>query len=411
VVAKPFLSLARMERGALGLPGLSLVEVGYPIGTLPDSEIMAAANDRLDILEEALIKVQGADAVTERTALALLGEDDLSLAIDEFYRRGWTDGLPVVPPTTEAVQRMLGKWKGDAPIVTVPPRWGVLTAEKLAANAVMAGCVPEHFDVLVAAFRAMSEPRFNLYGIQATTNPVAPLVIVSGPIVGKLNLNFGNNALGQGAAANATIGRAVRLALVNVGGATPGYGDKATLGQPAKYSFCIAENEAASPWGSFRAERGFDASTSTVTVHGSVCTINCLDMWSKSAEGVLISLSHTLTYVGSNDFYFRGEPLIILSPEHAAILAGGGYDVPKIREWLFRRARIPLADFPFEAREYLLRLRSKWEEDVVAVTDLPEDIMVMVSGGVGPHSMILPSFGDTRSVTVPIESAPALSGD
>jgi hypothetical protein len=393
------------------MPSLSLVEVGYPIGTLADGEIAAAANHRLGLLEEALIKVKAADAVDEPiAALDLVNVDDLSSATEEFYRRGWTDGLPIVAPTSQAVHRMLGDWKGDAPIVTVPPRWGVLTAGKLAANAVMAGCIPEHFDVLVAAFRAMSEPRFNLYGIQATTNPVAPLLIVSGPIVGKLNLNFGNNALGQGSAANATIGRAVRLALVNVGGAIPGYGDKATLGQPAKYTFCIAENEAASPWGSFRFERGFDASTSTVTVHGAVCTINCLDMWSKSADGVLTSLTHTLTYVGSNDFYFRGEPLIILSPEHAAILAGGGFDVPKIREWLFSRARIPLADFPLEAREYLMRLRSEWDDDVVPVTDRPEDIMVMVSGGVGPHSMVLPSFGDTRSVTVPIESAPTLAG-
>jgi hypothetical protein len=404
------MSLARLERAALGMPNLRIVEVDYPIGTLPDGEIAAAANHRLGPLEEALIKAEVAAPMDKPTAdLDLVDVDDLSSVTEEFYQRGWTDGLPIVAPTPQAVHRMLGGWPGDAPIVAVPPRWGVLTAEKLAANAVMAGCVPEHFEVLVAAFRAMSEPRFNLYGIQATTNPVAPLLIISGPIVGRLGLNFGNNALGQGSAANATIGRAVRLTLVNVGGAVPGYGDKATLGQPAKYTFCIAENEAASPWGSFRSERGFDASTSTVTVHGAVCTINCLDMWSKSAEGVLTSLTHTLTYVGSNDFYFRGEPLIILSPEHAAILAGGGYDVAKIREWLYRRARIPLLDFPVEAREYLLRLRAQWADDVVPVTDRPEDIIVMVSGGVGPHSMILPSFGDTRSVTVPIESAPILT--
>ena len=164
--------------------------------------------------------------------------------------RGWSDGLPLVPPTVERVERMLAycdrPW--DEPVAAIAPRYGAATPLRLAANAVMAGCRPEYFPLIVLAIEAMCEEPFNLYGIQATTHLCAPLIIVNGPVARELGINCGHNAFGPGVQSNATIGRAIRLALVNIGGAIPGLGDMSTFGSPAKYSYCVAENEADSPW-------------------------------------------------------------------------------------------------------------------------------------------------------------------
>ncbi|MEK7874017.1 MAG: hypothetical protein AAB502_09215, partial [Chloroflexota bacterium] len=167
-------------------------------------------------------------------------DESLEAINDAFYEKGWTDGLPVVPPTAERIQRMLDYVRrGPSEVVAhLPPTDGEATIEKIAVNAVMAGCRPDYMPVLIAAVEAITEPRFNLNAIQATTNPVAPLTIINGPIRKELNVNCGSNALGQGWRANATIGRAIRLILVNVGGGLPGTVDKATLGMPGKYSFC-----------------------------------------------------------------------------------------------------------------------------------------------------------------------------
>ena len=175
--------------------------------------------------------------------------DDFEQAIEACRERGWTDGLPIIPPTPERVQRMLAYCDRDwnTPIAKLPPRWGEATPMRLAANAVMAGCRPEYFPIIVLALEAMSEEPFNLYGIQATTHPCAPLVIVNGPIARELDINSSHNAFGPGVQSNATIGRAIRFALINIGGAIPRIGDMATAGSPAKYTYCVAENEAESP--------------------------------------------------------------------------------------------------------------------------------------------------------------------
>jgi hypothetical protein len=190
-------------------------------------------------------------------------------AINELVRaRGWGDGLPVVPPTAARVRQMLAycdrPW--DQAIAKVAPRYGEATPLRLAANAVMAGCEPRYFPLLMLAVEAMCEEPFNLYAIQATTHLCAPLVIVNGPIALELEINSGHNAFGPGPRANASIGRAIRLALLNIGGAIPGAGDMSTFGAPSKYSYFVAENEAASPWAPLHVERGFSTEASTVTV-------------------------------------------------------------------------------------------------------------------------------------------------
>jgi hypothetical protein len=184
--------------------------------------------------------------------------------------RGWSDGLPIIPPTPDRVQHMLeGTRRGPQSLIgRIPPRWGDATVEKVAVNAVMAGCLPAYMPVLTTAIEAMLAPEFNLYGIQATTHPVAPLLILNGPLARQLDVNNSYNVYGPGWRANATIGRAIRLLLLNVGGGIPGKGDRSTQGSPAKFAFCIAENETRNPWLPLHVERGFDAGTSTVTVWG-----------------------------------------------------------------------------------------------------------------------------------------------
>jgi len=196
--------------------------------------------------------------------------DSLEEINDLYYERSWADGLPIIPPTEERVMAMLAgtTQKPQNVVAEIPPQWGEATVEKVAINAVMAGCLPEYMPVILAAVEAMVEKQLNLYALQATTHPSAPLVIVNGPIRKELGLNSGYNVFGQGNRANATIGRAIRLILVNIGGAVPSKLDRATHGQPSKYSFCIAENEEVNPWEPLHVERGFDPSVSTVTIFG-----------------------------------------------------------------------------------------------------------------------------------------------
>ncbi|MDQ1495935.1 MAG: hypothetical protein QOG69_2418 [Actinomycetota bacterium] len=335
--------------------------------------------------------------------------------------RGWGDGLPVVPPTEQRVMRML-EWSDLPPetvLGTVGPKFGEASLEKLAISAVMAGCIPQYFPVVVVAMQAMLEERFNLYGIQATTHPVAPLIIVNGPIAGELGINSGYNAFGQGWRANATIGRAIRLALINIGGGLPGKLDRATLGSPAKYSFCIAENEHESPWEPLHVERGFDRDVSTVTVFGGEAPHNINDHGSISALGVLTTIAGTMAITGSNNVYYDAEPLLALSPEHAATVARDGLSKLDVKHFLFEHARIKLSAFSREGierhhqhrwqgwrREAAKRFLDDPSADVlVPIAARAEDFIVIVVGGPGKHSGFVPSFGATTSVTRPIQLA------
>jgi hypothetical protein len=332
-----------------------------------------------------------------------------------FASRGWSDGLPIVPPTAERVREMLAYCDRplDAAIGKLAPRYGAATPIRLATNAVMAGCEPEYFPVVIAAIEAMCDPAFNLYAIQATTHLVAPLVIVNGPIARELDINAGINAFGQGWQANATIGRAVRLALMNIGGGRPGHGDMATFGAPSKFSYCAAENEAASPWTPLHAERGFDAETSTVTVIGAEPLHNVNDHASNSAVGILRMIAGTLRTTGNNDIYNYQEgtypqPLVIFGPEHAKTVADGGYDKDGVRRYLLEHAVVPLRDFSTENVKQ--RFSRKYGADASLDTPVPvfkraEDLLIAVVGGPGKHSAVIPTFGATRAVTRAIAHA------
>jgi len=217
---------------------------------------------------------------------ALIEAPDDPESIDALYRaRRWSDGLPIVPPTQQRVTSML-RHAGYEPgkvIARLAPGYGEATVERIAVNAVMAGCAPEFLPVVISAVEAVAAPEFNLQAIQATTNPVAVWVIVNGPAAARLHVNATHNCLGQGVWANATIGRALRLCLQNLGGALPGEMDRATQGQPGKYTFCCAENEAANPWTPLHVERGYASTASTVTVVGAEGTMN-MNTHAKTAD-------------------------------------------------------------------------------------------------------------------------------
>src|SRR3989442_12269 len=222
----------------------------------------------------------------------------------------------------------------------MPPSWGGATIAKLAVNAVMAGCVPEYFPVIVTAGKAMLAKPFNLYGLQGPTNPATPVLIVNGPIARELGINARGNLFGQGFRANATIGRAVRLIMTTIGGGVPQRADKSTLGNPAKYTCCFAENEADSPWAPFHVERGFPAEASTVTVFGGAAPANIIEK-SKTADDMLRTIARAIAVSGSNNMFMSQEVLLVLGPEHAQIAARQGFDKERVRQRLFEQARIP----------------------------------------------------------------------
>src|SRR5437868_4745620 len=204
---------------------------------------------------------------------AALGEARLQVPkgtdiIEWYFEQGWTDGLPVVPPTADKIGAMVAALGGEPEIVEcrVPPRYGSLTREVLAINIVMAGCKPEYAPVVRAAMLALTAKAFNLNGVQATTHMAAPLLVVNGPIAQEIGMNGDCNAFGSGNRANATIGRALRLVLLNVGGGWPGDLDKSTLGHPGKYTYCVSENESARPWAPYHGEKGFSPEASAVFV-------------------------------------------------------------------------------------------------------------------------------------------------
>ena len=327
-----------------------------------------------------------------------------------LWERGWTDGLPILPPTRAAVDNMLAAtiFKSDFALGTIPPLNGIATIEKLAANAVMAGCSPEYFPLVVAATKGLLQPGFNLDGVQTTTGNVAPVVIVNGPCRSHLKINYGANVLGQGWRANATIGRAIRLILTNIGGATPGLFDKATVGQPAKYTFCFGENEEQNPWEPLQVERGFSTKANTVSVTGCSGVYSAVDMASQTAKGLLKTFA--LTMIGGlASGVTTTEVLFVVCPEHAAIFAAAGCSKSSLREELFTLARVAFEKISDENLELLSKRRPLWFKSGAAreigAVDRPEDIWIVVAGGAGAKSAYIPGRTGTRLQSVAVTDA------
>ncbi|MQA86139.1 MAG: hypothetical protein GEV03_16280 [Streptosporangiales bacterium] len=302
-------------------------------------------------------------------------------AWDELARRNnWTDGLPVAPPTEERVTEILD-YLGRDPrevIGTIMPGGGIATVEQIVIQCVMAGCEPEHVPVVMAAVEAMLAPEFNLYGVQCTTNAAAPLTIVSGPAVERLGFNCKEGAFGGGSHANAAVGRAVRLVLWNIGGGHPGQTDMSTLGQPAKYLFCVAENHEDSPWAPIHADHGLDPGQSAVTVFA--CQSPDPLFVPGTAERILNVIAASLPTAGVNMFHAAGQFLLTIGVRPAQELARGGYDKEDVRQWIFKHARFNLGRLrksgvlvEDEGHQYYW---GHGEEDVPDLPSLPDDTML-----------------------------------
>ncbi|HEV8672870.1 MAG TPA: hypothetical protein VGX21_02385 [Methylomirabilota bacterium] len=334
-------------------------------------------------------------------------DDSLEAVETYFLEQDWTDGLPIVPPTPPRVEAMLAGIDAEPELVVgkIPPLWGEATVEKVAINAVMAGCRPAALPVLVAALEAMLDPTFNLYGIQATTHPVAPLVIVNGPAGARLGMHAGSGLFGPGNPANATLGRAVRLSLWNLGGARPGAGDMATQGSPAKYSYAIAEREDANPWAPLHVSRGFGADESVVTVFGGEGPHNVNDHVSQRAPNLLAVVADTAVTLGSNVGWYltQSQLLVVFGPEHAATIAADGFSRADVQRYLYEHARLRLGTRKLGGMWGL----QDWPAWMACVDDAallptvssPDDILVMVAGGPGKHSAVVPNCCFSRAVS------------
>jgi hypothetical protein len=298
----------------------------------------------------------------------------------------------------------------DEVLGVMPVAGGEVTPAKVAASTVLAGCSPNAFPVVLTAITAMLRPEFNLTGIQATTHPVAPLLIVHGPVTRTLGMNWSSGAFGPGNVANATIGRAVRLCLMNLGHARPGKGDRATQGQPSKYSYCVAENADESPWAPYHVSRGLSAETSAVTVYGAENPHNVNDHVSDDAKGLLGTVALTLANGGCNNVHFsRGEVFVVLGPEHAASIAASGFTREDVQLWLYDHARLPLRDLRdrnmWEGRQWPAWMNADADDDAdrrMPVVRAPHALRVLVVGGPGKHSCVIPGFGETNSITQPL---------
>lgn len=405
---------------ALGATRLPLLVIQHPLG----GENPDGVSRRVDQAIEQLAAQLGASGAVAKpdapvAAAPVAARATLDLEEDdvyaEFVRRDWCDGLPFVAPTRARVDAMLAGAKADgaASLGLMPPLWRECTLESLAVNAVMAGADPSYFPVIVAAVEAMLDPGFNLYGVQATTHPVAPLVIVSGPYAKTIGLHTGSGLFGPGFRPNATIGRAIRLTLLNVGGAWPGRHDMATQGSPAKFSFAIAEREDASPWEPLHVGLGFRPEESVVTVYGGEPPHNVNDHVSTTAPGILNNVADVAATLGSNVGWYmtQSQLLVVLGPEHAATIAADGLTKADVQRFVFEHARIPLGR---------LKLGGMWgmhdwptwmqkaTDDAVMMPQVPsvDDVFVVVAGGSGKHSAVVPNCTFSRAVSRRIDRIP-----
>lgn len=327
--------------------------------------------------------------------------DDPAEAMEFFYQQGWTDGLPVVPPTPRRVEEFLeyaGNLPGDI-LGMIPARNRVITAEKVAINAVMAGCLPNYMPVIVAAIEAMSQEEFNLHGISATTGGTAPLLIVNGPAVQQLNINSGVNCFGPGVRANATIGRAIRLILMNVGGSIPGVLDKSCLGHPGKYSYCIAEDEEGNPWEPLSVERGIPADVSAVTVFAGEAPHFVISQLGGTGERLVGSIANALM----GTIYQGGNWVVVLCPEHVTIFKKEGWTKAQIRQAVYERAERPLADFKRLAGFPDSAITAQEADVMYHHVATPGDLLIVTAGGkAGGFSAVIPPWAagaDSRPVT------------
>ncbi len=340
--------------------------------------------------------------------------------LETWFDKGVTDGLPVVPPSRARVERMLAASARarDNLVGEVAPNYGRATVEKVAINAVMAGCRPEYFPVVLAAVEAACDPSFNLHGVSTSTHFSGPLIVVHGPIRTRIGLNCSFGVFGPGYRANATIGRALRLVMINVGGARPGETSMSTFGHPGRYTYCIGEHEEASPWPPYHASRGLAAAESAVTVFAGEAPHGISDHASRTARALAGSLGWSMASLwNAKHFPLYSHTMLVVGPEHARTFADDGWSKDDLVRHIFETVRVPYhrlqpADDNGEGTN--LRFAKGGEpapDELIPKFPSPEELHVVVAGGTaGRFSMVIPGWLGTkngsRPVTVPIRDTP-----
>jgi len=322
--------------------------------------------------------------------------------IEDMFERGWTDGLPVVPPTRPRVRRMLGDYDASVSLGAVPPGMGELTLERLAACAVLAGCHPSYFPTVKAAAEAVLDPAFNVHGVTNTTHSCSPVLMINGPVRARIGINCGINCLGGWNRANATIGRAIRLMIGLTGRGRPGSLDRATMGQPGKISLCFGENEEASPWEPLSVTRGMPEGRSVVTVIAADGPTTVSDHYSRDPQQVLTTLALAGAAAFSPHFFpLAADTVFVLSPEHAATFAGAGWGKREVAARMVEASKRRAGDIrtgdqgPFTAMLDDEAMIAKW-------TSADEIVLVVAGGDAGRFSAVLApwvGFGLGSSMT------------
>jgi hypothetical protein len=341
-----------------------------------------------------------------------LGVDD---AQEQLASLGWTDGLPVVPPTPERVAAAVAATGADGAEVlgSLPPSGAPVTVEKVAVCAVLAGCAPTAMPVALAAVHALMQPAFRVGSVQSSTSPAAPLLVVNGPAGAAAGVRSGDGCFGPAAGVNVAVGRAVRLVMLLVGEGRPGHGDPATLGMPAKIGACFAEREDRSPWPSLHERRGGDRGSSAVTAFA---ITGCWQISepSKSVDDVVHQLLHGMINTGQCSqprLPQSGEQLLLVSPPIAALLAERFPDIGDLQRALFETVRVPMAWIPSykrdATRDRLDEMQIAWDGESVPLAEGPESFEVLVAGGdAGVQSLGLSTLTLSRSTSSAIRSAP-----
>lgn len=374
-----------------------------------------------DIAEQRGITRCSLAAQFPRQRVEVIRARDAVATVNElFYKRGWTDGLPIVPPTLDKVAKMLRYT--DRPryevIGQLDPLRGVATVEKIAINAVMAGCLPEYLPIVITAVEAIVEPDFNLSGVQTTDENVTPLLIINGPIARQLDINSSYGVMGPGWQANASIGRAIRFIMNNIGGGWPGVVSLAGVGQPGRYTLCVAENEKVSPWEPLHVELGYAADVSTVTVMRAESAINVTGGLAELAS-VMGSLASAM---GTRS---EGKVAVIVAPYVAQDLAAKGWTKDAVKQYLYEHGRIPVeqVEKAWLSRRKGLESWPEWAREsakggaIPAVKD-PQDITVIVAGAdlAIPQHAYFPSWGRppvriTKEIKLPADYWDRLAGE
>ena len=342
-------------------------------------------------------------------ASAVLEVADALEANELFQRNGWTDGLPVVPPTEDAVAHFLaaaGLVASDV-IGVEPVRRRSISAEKVAIAAVMAGCLPEYFPVSVAIIKAMCQPEYALHGSTASTGGSAPFIVVNGPIRLRIGMNTTHNALANASRANATIGRSVRLVMLNVLGGIPGQLDRSTLGHPGKFTFCVAEDEEDSIWEPLSVERGIPAGTSAVTVLQVESPHQIMNEWTHDPKEILDTYAATVRSNMLTYSIWEGNYAFVIPKQHREIFGAAGWKKEDIREYIFELARVKRGDWRSVGKAAVAGRKD--EEKVYRALRSPDDLLVIAAGGpAGGFGAIMPPWYGKKSLAVTMAiSAPA----